>query len=57
MEDVLAVYARPYHPARPVVCMDEVNVAVTNNGAPVPAMDGHLDPYPAATTGNEHPRV
>jgi hypothetical protein len=23
MEDVLAVYARPYNPARPVVCMDE----------------------------------
>jgi hypothetical protein len=23
MEDVLAVYARPYDPARPVVCMDE----------------------------------
>ena len=23
MEDVLAVYARTYDPARPVVCMDE----------------------------------
>ena len=23
MEDVLAVYARPYDPARPVVCLDE----------------------------------
>lgn len=23
MEDVLAVYARPHGPARPVVCMDE----------------------------------
>lgn len=23
MEDVLAVYARPYDPARPVACMDE----------------------------------
>jgi hypothetical protein len=23
MEDVLAVYARPHDPARPVVCMDE----------------------------------
>ena len=23
MEDVLAVYARPLDPARPVVCMDE----------------------------------
>ena len=23
MEDILAVYARPYDPHRPVVCMDE----------------------------------
>jgi hypothetical protein len=23
MQDVLAVYARPHDPARPVVCMDE----------------------------------
>lgn len=25
MEDVLAVYTRPYNPARPQVCMDEIN--------------------------------
>ena len=25
MEDVLEVYARPYAPRRPVVCMDETN--------------------------------
>ena len=25
MEDVLEVYARPYHPKFPVVCMDETN--------------------------------
>ena len=25
MEDVLEVYARPYDPLRPVVCMDETN--------------------------------
>ena len=25
MEDVLEVYARPYDPRRPVVCMDETN--------------------------------
>ena len=25
MEDVLSVYARPYDPTRPVVCMDETN--------------------------------
>ncbi len=23
MEDVLETYARPYHPERPVLCMDE----------------------------------
>ena len=25
MEDVLEVYTRPYDPARPVVCLDELN--------------------------------
>ena len=25
MEDVLAVYARPYDPKRPVVCLDEAS--------------------------------
>ena len=25
MEDILDVYARPYDPRRPVVCMDETN--------------------------------
>ena len=25
MEDVLEVYIRPYDPARPVVCLDELN--------------------------------
>jgi len=28
MEDILAVYTRPYDPLRPVVCMDEVNKQV-----------------------------
>ena len=31
MEDVLAVYARPYDPARPVVCMDELCQASHNS--------------------------
>ena len=39
MEDVLAVYARPYDPARPVVCMDEKPYQLL----------GHVrDPIPAA---------
>jgi hypothetical protein len=25
MEDILEVYTRPYDPARPQVCMDEIN--------------------------------
>lgn len=25
MEDVLAVYERPYDPARPVICLDETS--------------------------------
>jgi DDE superfamily endonuclease len=39
MEDVLAVYARPYDPARPVVCMDE---------KPYQLLDHLRDPIPAA---------
>lgn len=38
MEDVLAVYARPYDPARPVVCMDE---------KPYQLLDHVRDPIPA----------
>jgi hypothetical protein len=38
MEDVLAVYARPYDPARPVVCMDE---------KPYQLLDHVRDPLPA----------
>jgi hypothetical protein len=38
MEDVLAVYARPYDPARPVVCMDE---------KPFQLLDHARDPLPA----------
>jgi hypothetical protein len=38
MEDVLAVYARPHDPARPVVCMDE---------KPFQFLDEVRDPLPA----------
>ena len=38
MEDVLAVYARPYDPTRPVVCMDE---------KPFQLLDHARDPLPA----------
>ncbi|MFI7068625.1 IS630 family transposase [Kribbella sp. NPDC050124] len=38
MEDVLAVYARPYDPAYPVVCMDE---------KPYQLLDHARDPIPA----------
>jgi hypothetical protein len=41
-EDVLAVYARPYDPARPVVCMDEKPYQLLGHvRAPVPAGPGH----------------
>ena len=39
MEDVLAVYARPYDPRRPVVCMDE---------KPYQLLDHARDPIPAS---------
>jgi DDE superfamily endonuclease len=42
MEDVLAVYARPYDPSRPVVCMDEKPYQLLADvRAPVPASPGH----------------
>jgi hypothetical protein len=41
MEDVLAVYARPYDPARPVVCMDEKPYQLLGQVRdPVPAEPG-----------------
>jgi hypothetical protein len=43
MEDVLAVYARPFDPAVPVVCMDE---------KPYQLLDHARDPVPA-TPGND----
>jgi hypothetical protein len=42
MEDVLAVYARPYDPRRPVVCMDEKPYQLLDHArTPVPAGPGH----------------
>ncbi|WP_406164868.1 hypothetical protein [Streptomyces sp. NBC_00996] len=42
MEDVLAVYARPYDRARPVVCMDEKPYQLLADArAPLPARPGH----------------
>src|SRR4029450_10257972 len=42
MEDVLAVYARPYDPARPVVCMDEKPYQLLGQvRGPIPAEHGH----------------
>ena len=41
MEDVLAVYQRPYDPAAPVVCMDEQPVQlVKETRQPIPAAPG-----------------
>ena len=42
MEDVLAVYARPHDPARPVVCMDEKPYQLLAHARdPIPATPGH----------------
>jgi hypothetical protein len=42
MEDVLSVYARPYDPARPVVCLDETSRQVLSEvRPPQPALPRH----------------
>ena len=41
MEDVLDVYTRPYDPARPVVCLDELSKQlVAETRTPIPAQPG-----------------
>lgn len=41
MEDVLEVYTRPYDPARPVVCLDELNKQrVAEIQTPLPVESG-----------------
>jgi hypothetical protein len=42
MEDVLAVYQRPYDPAQPLVCLDETSrQVVAETRDPLPAVPGH----------------
>lgn len=42
MEDVLDVYARPYNPKFPVVCMDESSMQLIGEAhEPIPAAPGH----------------
>ena len=42
MEDVLDVYARPYNPEFPVICMDESNKQLLGEVTPlIPAAPGH----------------
>lgn len=42
MEDVLDVYARPYDPTHPVVCLDETSrQVVAETRAPLPVAPGH----------------
>jgi DDE superfamily endonuclease len=42
MEDVLAVYQRPYDPAQPVVCLDETSrQVVAETREPLPVAPGH----------------
>ena len=42
MEDVLAVYARPVDPARPLICLDETGKALQDHlRAPCPMQPGH----------------
>ena len=43
MEDVLATYEKPYHPAEPVVCLDEKPVSLhADVRAPIPAQLGKV---------------
>lgn len=42
MEDILEVYARPYDPRFPVLCMDESSIQLIGEvQAPIPAAPGH----------------
>jgi len=52
MEDVLAVYEKPYNPAAPVVCLDEKPVSLhADVRAPIPAKPGKV-----AKRDNEYKR-
>lgn len=42
MEDILAVYSRPYDTDLPVVCMDESSIQLIGElHTPIPAAPGH----------------
>jgi hypothetical protein len=51
MEDVPAVSARPYDPARPVLCMDEKPYQLLDHArGPLPARPGHAPVRTASTS-------
>lgn len=53
MEDVLAVYHRPYDPKRPVVCMDETfKQLIGETRDPLPARPGAVERYDHVYTRN-----
>lgn len=46
MEDVLSVYARPYDPRRPVICMDETSKQMLQEvRTPLPMKPGQVERY------------
>jgi hypothetical protein len=52
MEDVLAIYEKPYNPAQPVLCLDEKPISLhADVRAPIPAKPGKL-----AKQDNEYKR-
>ena len=57
MEDVLEVYARPYNPKRPVVCLDEAAKQLLQEVRdPLPAQPGPAQPGQVARYDNEYKR-
>ena len=43
MEDVLAIYEKPYNPAQPVLCLDEKPISLhADVRAPIPAQPGKV---------------
>jgi hypothetical protein len=46
MEDILALYTRPYEPQRPLICMDETSKQLISEVfQPLPAMPGQVERY------------
>lgn len=53
MEDVLAVYHRPYDPRRPVICMDETfKQLIGETREPLPAAPGRAERYDSVYVRN-----